>query len=245
MNQDITYEEKEERASELFLDALKKEYAGEVKASELVYIQLIEEENEDDKRRWLSLSLLAEMYKRHNMHLKMDKVGKQLCEQYPDNYAGFHVRLESLFARKKYVDAKAVIDCIPNDMRQLYSCIDDLVKYYIGVENYQMAEAMLKELAVQYGDLRSMICLGLLMLSKGQISNAIDLCDFIMANIDDDNIQYGYYAKVVKSIAEIRMKSIDAEPIDTIIDELLNYMHEHDIEETEMIDTLNAMKKVK
>lgn len=234
-------EKTEERVAELLAEAFDKEYEGKIKFAESIYLQLIEEE--DEKKRWLSLALLAEMYKRNNMYLKMDKIGKQLCTQYPDNYEGFHIRLESLMARKKYKDVKAVIDCIPEDMKLLYICLNDFVKYHIAVEEYQMAEDKLKELAIQYGDLRSMICLGLLMISRRQTSNVLELCNFILTNIEEDNLLYGYYTRVLMSIAEMSENENNWQKIDKIIDELLRYMKGHDIEEKEMETILNNIKK--
>lgn len=235
-------EQLESGLNTLYGEALASEVIGDIKGAEQIYLQLFDLEQEDVKHQWTVLVLLAEMYERNQMYLKMEKVGKRVCKLFPQNFYGYHIRIAALLERDKVQEAKLLLDESPENMRLLSQWMKDYISVYIKLGQYSSAQKLLQVLSVEYGDVTAMIPIGFLMLLQEEYETAIELCNFIQNNVDKEETLYVFYAKLIDTIAKIRVNSNENRSITETIDTMINYINEQNLDAYELVRVLSELK---
>lgn len=227
----------------LYMAAINREETGDIKGAEQIYLQLFDLEQSEEKHQWMVLALLSELYERNHMYLKLEKVGKRICQLYPLNYYGYHIWAISLLKRNKAQEAKILLDEISEEMKSLPVCLEDYVRIYIGMEQYDHAESLLKVLSVEFGNLTAMISLGFLMLSREEYRKAIELSDFILNYVEKEDEIPIFYSNLIRSLAKISEDSKNNRPIDDTIDAMLNYIEENQLNAEDIVGILKQLKR--
>ena len=109
---------------------------GEVNEVEAFFNQLTEEQ-EDEKKQWTIQNLQASLYEHHNMFLKMDKIGKELCDKYPSNYQGYHIRYQALKKRNKLTEMELLLKQVPEDTKRVFPYVIDVIECFEIQHKYQ------------------------------------------------------------------------------------------------------------
>lgn len=103
--------------------------AGNVTDAEQAYLKMYDLET-DYKYKWAIMSGIAGFYNEHHMYLKMEKVGKKLCQEYITNYQGYHIMALAKMERKQYKESELVLKMVPESLKKLSQYTDDLVRCY-------------------------------------------------------------------------------------------------------------------
>ena len=102
---------------------------GNVNDAEQAYLKMYALET-DYKYKWAIMSGIAGFYSEHHMYLKMEKVGKKLCQEYKTNYQGYHIMALAKIERKQYKESELILKTVPESLKELPQYIDDLVYCY-------------------------------------------------------------------------------------------------------------------
>lgn len=99
---------------------------GDVVDVELFFDKLYKEA--DEKEQWTIRNLQAELYERHHMYLKMDKIGKMLCDTYPANYQGYHIRYQAMKNRNKIPEMELILNQVPEETKTVFPYLIDWIE---------------------------------------------------------------------------------------------------------------------
>lgn len=264
---------------------------GNVNDAEQAYLKMYDLEK-NPKYKWAIMSVLADFYKEHHMFLKMEKVGKKLCQEYRTNYRGYHVLAMAKLERKQYRECELILEKVPKGLRLLPQYIDDFIscyevqnkyeqilllleqnkqfseKYrnytlkkqimaYSSLEKYEEAENCLLNLVFEFGEMDAILSLAILLISKQEYEKAIALGNLVQTNIDEGEIIYEYYAKLINVVGKY-MKCMDSkekaecESVCSAIDGLIVYLkkknllaYKIEIELIKMKTNLQSCKETK
>lgn len=109
--------------------ALASDKTGNVMDAEQAYLKMYDLET-DRKYKWAIMSGIAGFYREHHMYLKMEKVGRKLCQDYKTNYQGYHVMALAKMERKQYKESELILQTVPDVLKELPQYIDDLIHCY-------------------------------------------------------------------------------------------------------------------
>lgn len=93
-----------------------------------VYYKLLDMETNSQKR-WSVWMMLADFYKKNEMFLKLEKIGKKLIKDYETNYFGYQVLIISKIEREKYAEADVIIE----DAKDLFL---DNIMFHMDIVTY-------------------------------------------------------------------------------------------------------------
>lgn len=115
-----------------------------VNDAEQAYLKMYDLES-DDKYKWAVLSMLADFYREHHMYLKMEKIGKKICQQYKANYHGYHVIVMAKIERKQYKECELILKSVPEGLRKLPQYIVDMVLCFELQQAYEKILQILED----------------------------------------------------------------------------------------------------
>lgn len=109
---------------------------GNVNDAEQAYLKMYDLEK-NPKYKWAIMSVLSDFYKEHHMFLRMEKVGKKLCQEYKTNYHGYHVMAMAKMERKQFKECELILEKVPAGLKQLPQYMDDMVTCYEEQKKYE------------------------------------------------------------------------------------------------------------
>lgn len=211
------------------------EKSGKLSEAENAYETLINLEESGSKMKWAIYTYLAEFYKRHEMWLKIENIGKRLKDEYPNNYMGIHWLFEAGLAKGKMVQCDMLLKNIPerfqNHNAYVLDCIrlyKEKIKIYIRMGDYEAAEENIGRLAMDYGDVEALISLMILFVLKEKNEESIMIGEYLLKNLDKTEIHYIYLVKAVSVMSKyrlyIRKEPIDHSQVKEEFNDLIQYM---------------------
>lgn len=110
INNEISFEE--------FLNLIK--YLLEIDEKRKAEVLMLEalDHLESEFERWTLMIYLTTYYGLNHMYLKMRKVARQMINEFPDNYAGYHAQYMVEIERKHYKEALKYLELIPDTLKK-------------------------------------------------------------------------------------------------------------------------------
>lgn len=141
-------EEMTEKKAEDYYDflncAMDKRMTGDTKEEE-GYLNMALEHAVRREEKWFALCSLCTHYMQFHMYLKAEKTAKQIINEFPDNYEGYHLFVQIQMQRKSYDEAVVYIEQIPDEMKNHPQYFADLIGWLEQSGRYEELLELLKK----------------------------------------------------------------------------------------------------
>ena len=191
--------------SELLDIAKYLEDEGAFEAEEQVLKDALEG-SEDPMVRWTLLFNLAGFYYSNQMYSEMDRISDQMIEEFPDNYAGYHLRITSEIDRDEFDKAKEYMDSISEDFMPHPQFLTDYLKANMALGDTEYLEPILAILSSEYGDPDATVAAMVMLFLRGQHAESGVLAKTILEE-DAENRSYRSYLAYIFQINNLYILS--------------------------------------